>query len=392
MQLSAAYRCVALIGQTVGKLPLQFFRKMPDGSREPWESPLSVALTIEPNDDQTASEFLSGAAAWVASQGNAFAEKIELGGEVIALRPLPNCQPYRRPADGALEYHLYDRGRLEILPRAKVFHVRGLTMAGDLGVSPIVAGVNSLGNARAAEVAAGSMFQSGMQPGGFLAVDATLNKEQRAGFEDILDRFTGSDRFGKAMVLDKRMTWTNAQFNAADSQLLESRRFGIEEICRWWGVPPILVGHSAQGQTMWGSGVEQIILAWLFSGLDPYLVAFEDRIRASLIPRDMRGTHYAEFNREALLVMDTQAKASFLSQMWQNGGMTRNEGRAKLNLPRVEGGDELTVQSNLVPLTALGATQAAGAETARNAVRSWLGIEDKGNGEAKPSPGGDTRH
>ncbi len=61
--------------------------------------------------------------------------------------------------------------------------------------------------------------------------------------------------------------------------------------------------------------------------------------------------------------------------MWQNGGMTRNEGRAKLNLPPIPGGDELTVQSNLTPLDKLGEQQ--GGQQARAALMAWLGIKNE---------------
>src|SRR5690606_16736092 len=149
----------------------------------------------------------------------------------------------------------------------------------------------------------------------------------------------------------------------------------IEEICRWFGVPPIMVGHAAQGQTMWGTGVEQIILQWMTTGLNPLAKRIEARIKKQLIRPTGNRRRYAEFNREALLQMDSTAKANFLSSMTQNGLMTRNEGRAKLNLPRVEGADQLTAQTNLAPLDRLGA--ATDDQAARAVLQSWLGIKSE---------------
>jgi HK97 family phage portal protein len=158
--------------------------------------------------------------------------------------------------------------------------------------------------------------------------------------------------------------------------MLENHRCSVEEMCRWFGMPPIIIGHAAQGQTMWGSGVEQILLAWLTLGIDPLCDRIEARIKKQLIRPSGNRRRYAEFNREALLQMDSAAKASFLSIMTQNGLMTRNEGRAKLNLPRVDGGDELTAQTNLAPLSTLGS--ASDGNTARAAMRAWLqGETDK---------------
>jgi phage portal protein BeeE len=69
------------------------------------------------------------------------------------------------------------------------------------------------------------------------------------------------------MPLDPGMKFTALGMNPEDAQLLETRGFHVEELCRWFGVPPMLIGHSAQGQTMWGSGIEQIMLAWLTTAL-----------------------------------------------------------------------------------------------------------------------------
>jgi phage portal protein BeeE len=124
---------------------------------------------------------------------------------------------------------------------------------------------------------------------------------------------------------------------------------------------------------MWGSGVEQILLAWLTLGIDPLCDRIEGRIKKQLIRPTGNKRRYAEFNREALLQMDSAAKAAFLSMMTQNGLMTRNEGRAKLNLPWKQGGDDLTAQTNLAPLDKLGAGM-DGAQ-ARAAMRAWLGVQ-----------------
>lgn len=97
----------------------------------------------------------------------------------------------------------------------------------------------------------------------------------------------------------------------------------------------------------------------------------EARIKKQLIRPTGNRRRYAEFNREALMQMDSKAKAAFLSIMTQNGLMTRNEGRAKLNLPWKKGGDELTAQTNLAPLDKLGA--ATDGAQARAAMRAWLG-------------------
>jgi HK97 family phage portal protein len=139
-----------------------------------------------------------------------------------------------------------------------------------------------------------------------------------------------------------------------DAEMLLSRRHNVEEICRFMGVPPILVGHVAEGQTMWGTGAEAIINNWLTMGLDAFLRSIEQAIGKRLLRPDERRRFYAEFERNSLLRIDSQARAEFQSKMIQNGLYTPNELRRKNNdLPK-PGGDVLLINSTLIPLTDAG--------------------------------------
>lgn len=131
-------------------------------------------------------------------------------------------------------------------------------------------------------------------------------------------------------------------------------RFTIEEICRWFGVPGVLVGTT--GQTTWGSGIEQIV-----SGFHKFTIGPLCKQLEQVLERRLKNYEpiTIEFKMDGLLRTDPASRAAFYSTMSQNGAMTRNEIRRLENLPPVEGGDELTAQSNLVPLRKLGAVEPA---------------------------------
>lgn len=136
--------------------------------------------------------------------------------------------------------------------------------------------------------------------------------------------------------------------------MLATRAFHIEEICRWFGVPPILVGHNAQGTTMWGSGVEQVMLGWLTLGLRPYLSRIEQAIKRRLVAPAERVALYAEFTVEGLLRADSAGRAEMYSKLMQVGGITPNQIADRENLPRFDGGDCRFVNSTLVPIELAG--------------------------------------
>jgi HK97 family phage portal protein len=358
LQLSAVWACVRIIAQTVAGMPLGLYEKRPDGSRiDVEDEDLLRVLSLSPNADQTATEFWETIVGWLCVQGNGYARKVMNGPRLAALVPIPSshCMPVRRP-DGTLVYRVTDGGSTEDIPREQMFHVKGFGLGGDTGLSTIRYGVQSFGAAEAAAEIAAKVFANGLHSSGLLQSDAILKEEQRKQLRDIMAAYVGSQNAGKMMILEAGLKYQPLTLNPEDAQLLETRRFDVEEICRWFGVPPIMIGHAGQGQTMWGTGVEQILIAWLVLGLNPYLTRIEKRIRMQLLPADNRRRIYAEFNREGLLQADSAAKASFLSSMAQNGFMSRNEGRAKLNLPKSSdpGADALTAQSNLAPLGLLG--------------------------------------
>jgi HK97 family phage portal protein len=139
--------------------------------------------------------------------------------------------------------------------------------------------------------------------------------------------------------------------------MLQTRGFHVEEICRWFRVPPHMIGHTEK-VTSWGTGMEQQMLGFLIFALRPYLTRIEQAIRKSLIAPEEWGKVSAEFNLEGLLRADSHGRAEFYGTMVEKGLMTRNEIRAKENLPPLPGGDRLTVQVNMTFLDLLGTTSA----------------------------------
>lgn len=375
LELPTAWAAIKLIATAIGTMPTGMFRREPNGGRTSIDHQLLDVMAGSPNIDQTPTEFWEGQAAWLATTGNAYAEIVRSGSRITALLPIPStqCEPRRDPSTDVLEYEVRDRGKVEFIDRDQILHLKGFGFGGDLGLSPVRFGVQTLSSAMAAEEIAAKMFANGLHSSGVLTSDVVLTDKQREQHQKNMDKYAGSTNTGKIITLEAGLKFTPLMMNADDAQLLQSRRFSIEEICRWFGVPPILLGHASEGQTMFGSGVEQILIAWLTLGLNPYLRRIEQRIAKQLLRPSEARTIYAEFNREGLLQADTEAKAKFLVQMVTNGLMARNEGRAKLNLPRVEGADQLTAQSNMAPIDKLG--ELTSNQVVKEAFKNWLGIE-----------------
>ncbi len=355
MQVSAVFDCVRKTSEVVSTLPAALYERQADGSKKRIDNELSDLLTRSPNSSQTATEFWEGDVAQTILRGNGYAERLFVGNRLVGLRPMFGVTP-KIMDGGGFKYSINDRGKTSEMPASKVFHLRGFGPGDGLGMSAIAYGAHSIGSALAADETSGSVFSNMMMPSGVLESDGTLTPEQREQLQAMLSGFVGSSKAGKTLIMEAGLKHRSIQMNPEDAQLLETRRFSVEDVCRWFGVPPIIIGHAAEGQTMWGSGVEAIMLSWLTLGINPLLKRIEARIAKDLIPPARRGTWFFEFNREGMLQMDSKAKGEFLSKMGSSGTMTANERRAKLNLPPHEdpAANALTAQSALVPLEDLG--------------------------------------
>lgn len=358
LQLSAVWACINRTSQTVSSLPLKLYVKEKDGSRSPYDGRLSSILSKTPNQDQTPLEFWEGNVGLLLSKGNAYSEIVRTGREVSELLPMDGIVRPVRTDTGVLQFEQHVSGKRRILSRDQVFHLKGFGFGGDEGLSAIRYGAQTMGASIAAEDSAARLFANGMQMSGILQSDQILKPEQRKQIGEMMAQYTGSDKAGKLMVLEAGLKYQSVTMNPEDAQMLETRRFNVEDICRWFGIPPIVIGHAAEGQTMWGTGVEQILLSWLNLGLNPLLKRIEQRINKQLIAPSGLTNVYAEFNREGMLQMDSTAKAAFLSQMVNNGIYSRDEARETVNRQRRGGAaDELMAQTAMAPLGSLGQSE-----------------------------------
>lgn len=380
----AAYgRAVRLWATTISTLPLNFYeRTSPDADPVLVTSGIYRDICcLNPNEDLTPSEFWEAIVGAERSSGNAYAEKKRLGGRLVSLELLDPLltEPYRKREAG---FRLFYRGTRADgspfdLPATDVFQHRGFSMGGDVGLSPIQLYANAIGNLQSANKASGRMLRSGLSASGFLETGQVLNEPDRKRLEEIMDNYVGSERAGKMMLLEGGMKFNRMSLSAVDAQLLLQIGFGIEEIARIQDIPPILLGHSQSGQTMWGSGVEAIIQGWYTLGLRAELKRLENAIGKRIIEVKDRGRIFAKFNVDGLLRGDSAAQAALFGAAAQNGWMTRNEIRKLLDLPPLPGGDELTCQVNMALVKDIGSVNQNTSQQARNALLSLLGLEAK---------------
>lgn len=356
--LSATWACVQLIAGTIASLPVMVYRTDASGIRRvAKDHPLYFVLHDSPNYDQTAVDFWEVMAASVELHGNAYAviERRSSDQVINALHPIrPDVVKVRRTEAGELEYAWHENGRRIVKRGQDVLHIRGSLGDALSGASTLSMCRTVFDDALAAENAAGAMFSNGVSPSGILSTkpDVHLTHDQRSALEQRLqERHQGAIRSGRPMLLDGGLTWQQLAINPHDAQMLESRKFSGEQVCRIFGVPPAMVGYGDKASN-WGTGKEVDVLGFQKFTLRKRLKRFEQAILKQLVPLSERRAQglTIEFNFEGLLRGDTASRYDAYQRAINMGLMTRNECRALENLPPVPGGDVITVQMQDIPL------------------------------------------
>lgn len=358
MQLSTVWACVKILSQTISTLSLDMMERKSDGT---WRAApthrLQFILDDMPNAESTATAFWQAMLAAILLQGNGVAERrYSATGQLIGLEFLPwGRLTVSRGVNMERVWRYTEKSGVQrVIPEDRIFRVFAFSLDGDWGLSAIEYGANVFGSAIAADTSANSTFNKGLAPTVAFKLSNFLRKDQREEIRASVAEMGGALNGGKSVVLEGGMDATTIGIKPSDAQLLESRAFSVEEICRWFGVPPYMVAHSEKS-TSWGTGIEQQMIGFLTFTLRPVLKSVESTIRKDLMTPIERMRFKARFNVEDLLRADSKTRAEFLRAMVDSGIFTRDEARLKENLPPMGGNAALLlVNSANQPIDSLG--------------------------------------
>lgn len=366
LQIATVWCCIDRRANVIASLPFFVFDRLANGQKDldsARSSRLFGLLHDSPNARMTPFEFWRTMMMNHDLRGNAYAriDRDERTGEALALWPMPADQVSSAVLpDGQMVYAYRIDNDVAILAAENVLHLKGLGN-GTVGLSKLDFMRVTMDEAAKAQATASRLFGANGKPTGVLMVDQVLKPEQR---EKIRQNFAGmaTEGVGRLFVLEASMKYQQLTLSPEDQELLETRKFSVEEICRWFDVPPVLAYHS--NVTTWGSAIETILDGWYKVTIGPMLKNIEQAVSKRVMTPAQRARQSVEFNFDALLRGNAKDRAELYAKLTQNGIMTRNEARQLENLPPDPGGNELTAQTNLVPLSMLGKVQSQGGSNA----------------------------
>jgi HK97 family phage portal protein len=326
LTFSAFWAAVSIISGDSASLPLVLYKRTSDGGKERFVDHKTYELLHDsPNPEMTSMVFRETVQGHVLTWGNGYAEiERDRLGRPQALWPITpdRVTPFR---DGVrLRYRVTNtRGAESILDPANVLHIPGLGYDGTIGYSIVTMARESIGMGLATERFGGTFFGNGSTFGGVLSHPGKLTKEAKQDIRESVGQLhTGVDRAHRFLILAENMKYERLGIPPNDAQFLETRRFQVSEIARWFNIPPHKLGDLERATF---SNIEQQDIEYYRACLRRWLVRWEQELNRKLISPLERKQQFIKHNVEGLLRGDSAARSEFYSKMFGIGALSIND-------------------------------------------------------------------
>lgn len=355
IEVATVFACMRVIANGIAQVPFKLMKESPDGkTRLPAKDhPLYDILQSRPNAWQTSFEYREMLAMHLVLCGNAFSFiNRSVRGGIYELIPFePGCVTVKRADDYTLTYEVrLQNGKTQEFPAEAIWHLRGPSWSGWMGLEAVALAREAIGLAMATEEQQARLQKNGVRPSGTYSVEGNLTADQYKALKGWIDENMGGvENAGKAMLLDRNAKWLNTSMSGIDAQTLETRRYQVEEICRFALVNPIMVGAESKNTTY--ASAEQMFLAHVVHCLSPHYQRIEQSANVNLLTEAERKAGYYMNFVDAGLMRGSIVNQSQVILGYVNGGLMHpNEGRALLDMnPDPDpASDKLRIPANIV--------------------------------------------
>jgi HK97 family phage portal protein len=334
--VSAVWACLRYLSQTVAVLPWHVMKDDKRGAEIQSRNSVDWLLYKRPNPEWSSFQFRETLTHWALRHGNGYAEiEPDSIGRPVAMWPIhpdrvdpcrakgPMVDDYGTEiADGALYYEVSNgSGSRTILAASRMFHIRGFG-EGPVGVNVIQYAAESIGWAKAAQLFGAAFFGNGMNVSGVFQQTGALKEGELERLRtDINAKHGGIRKAFKAFFAPMGVKWETTSVEPGKGQFMETNEHLVEEICRWFGVPPHKVMHLKRSTF---NNIEHQAIEVVIDSVSPWVKRFEDEADAKLFGQNRPGL-YSKMNMRALLRGDVTARIAYYDGMVKIGAYSPND-------------------------------------------------------------------
>lgn len=348
LNYSAVYAANKILSEDVASLPCKVYKKIDNKIEIASDHDAHYLLHQSPNSFMTPFLFFETAQTYLDLWGNFYARIVRDRSN----RPIELIPIHPRKVKSVIKNQLWYEveGFKNLINSRDMIHVLAFLADEDngsfRGISPILQGKEVIGNGLALQKFANKFFGSGANLSGILQTDKTLSADAIKRLADAFtSKFAGIDKSHKIGVLEEGLKYTRIGVEPEAAQFLESRRFSVQEIARWFRIPPHMLADLERATF---SNIEEQNMSYVRQTLVPWLIRYEQEFNKKLFLPEERKTHYVKFSVDGLLRGDAKTRAEYYSKLFNIGVLSQNDIRHKEELNAIPDGDKYYIPVNMM--------------------------------------------
>ena len=319
-KVATVYACVSLISNTIASLPFRLYRETDSGNIL-MPGLIDDIVRKQPNQYYNSYDFRKAMMTNLLLRGNAYVLPMRDGASLAGIELIDNDHVTIDTTSGELIYQLrLNNGiNMRLLPE-QIIHLKLWTIDGINGVSPIAYAKETIGTSLSATKHLGSFYGRGATPKGILQIQGTIRDADRVRQigEQFDQRYAGANAGGTA-ILTEGAEYKPVALSNRESQFLETLRFGVEEICRLYSVPPHKIGHLE------GAGYANSIEAQNAQFVTDCIRPIVEMIEMEFTNKLLSGSRKFNLDLRALMRGDIMTQVQRNVSYWNIGVLSAND-------------------------------------------------------------------
>ncbi|QNQ63113.1 phage portal protein [Brucella sp. 6810] len=364
LSIPAVLQAVRLISENIGSLPCKLYHDLDQGKAQANEHSAHRIVHSRANGWTSAGQLRADLTCDALIYGSGFAKIIRASDdrplELVRLKPGSVSVYEDSLADLPPVYRVTEANGVNDYAHTEILHIKPFG-----NKAPTAYGREAIGLAGVLEEHGAKLFKGGARPPAVISREKSIPSDQAQGeavIKSLRSRFAAAQRngFDVPLILDDGWDYAQMALTSTDAQFLENRVFQIDDIARIFGIPPHMLFELSRAT--W-SNAEQMSATFMQLCLRPWLDRWQDAYATVLLTEDEQDEYSFEFVIDDLQRADTKTRAEVFSTLVSSRVMTPNEVRAAMNMPPMEGGDELVnpfTTSTAAPVQSLDTAPATG--------------------------------
>jgi len=344
LKQSAYWRAVNLLSSQIASFPIGLFERLENGdTKEITDHPAVKLLKTRPNNWMNPIIWRESMQSNTLIHGNGYSYiERSKNGEPLALKIMDATQTEPIITGDTLAYKIGST----VVDSFYVLHIPSLIIDGVKGKAILEAAAESMGVGLAMQKFSANFFKNGAKQSGVLMHPHQLSDTAMDGMRKSFNKKM-KDEEGGTLILPEGLRYQPLSIPPDQAQLLESKQFSVQELARWFGIPPHLLFEESRSTF---NNISEQGIEFVRYTLTQWVTRWEAELKIKLLTQEEQENRFFKLNMNSLLRGDLKSRYDAYGIGVEKGWLSPNEVRGWEDLNKIPGGDTYTQQINKEPL------------------------------------------